>query len=134
MRRRGALSVFFSAAALSALFFAAGCHSYHIDATIENRTGAAVNLLEVDYPSASFGVDTIAAGADFHYRINVTGDGPLTVAYTASGNKQVKLTGPDLAEREQGRLEIVLLPAGKVEFHTRLSTATPRGAPASTNR
>ena len=59
---------------------AAGCHSYHIDTTIENHTGAAIQLLEVDYPSASFGTDNIAPGADFHYRFQVRGDGPLTLA------------------------------------------------------
>jgi hypothetical protein len=47
--------------AVSALIAIAGCHSYHVDATVENRTGAAVKLLEVDYPSASFGKDVLAA-------------------------------------------------------------------------
>ena len=41
----------------------AACHSYHIDTTVENRTGGAIQLLEVDYPSASFGADSLAAGA-----------------------------------------------------------------------
>src|SRR6202044_2128904 len=83
----------------------AACHSYHIDATIENRTGADIQLLEVDYPSASFGADRIAAGATFHYRFQVRGSGPLTLSYTSAGGKEVKITGPDLAERQQGQLQ-----------------------------
>ncbi|MGA7339604.1 MAG: hypothetical protein WBE72_11650 [Terracidiphilus sp.] len=101
----------------------AGCHSYHIDSTIENRTGAQVRLLEVDYPSASFGTDSIAAGADFPYRFQVRGSGPISVQYTAAGGRQVQITGPALAERQEGRLEIVLLPGGRAEFHPQL---TPR--------
>jgi hypothetical protein len=99
----------------------AGCHSYHIDTTVENRTGAAVRLLEVDYPSASFGTDSIAPGADFHYRFQVQGTGPIKVQYTGPNDRQVQLTGPTLADRQQGSLEIVLLPDGKGEFHPQLT-------------
>jgi hypothetical protein len=31
------------------------------------------------------------------------------------------MTGPELAERQEGRLQIVLLPQGKVEFHPELT-------------
>jgi hypothetical protein len=110
-------------ALLPALAALGGCHSYHIDTTIENRTGAAVRLLEVDYPNASFGTDRVAAGADFHYRFQVLGNGPIKLQYTDANGRQVEVTGPALAEREQGRFEIVLLPAGRAEFHPQL---TPR--------
>ncbi len=36
------------ALAFTALAAATGCHSYHIDATVENRTGSPIQLLEVD--------------------------------------------------------------------------------------
>jgi hypothetical protein len=107
----------FSVAFLSCVFLAAtACHSYHIDTTIENRTGADVQLLEVDYPSASFGVDRIASGALYHYRIQVTGSGPLKITYTGADQKQVQIAGPTLVERQQGQLKIVLLPAGQAQF------------------
>lgn len=117
MMRRIFLRGMFSAAILSPLLLAAGCHSYHIDTTIENRTGAAVKLLEVDYPSASFGVDALAAGANFHYRFVILGSGPMKITYTGRNDKTVKINGIDLAQHQQGRLEIVLLPDGKVTFH-----------------
>ena len=107
----------------SALLAASACHSYHIDATIENRTGAPVQLLEVDYPSASFGVDSLAAGATFHYRFQVRGSGSLKLSYTSADGKQVQITGPVLAERQQGQLEIVLSPGGKAEFNPQLTTS-----------
>jgi len=88
---------------------------------IENRSGGAVQLLEVDYPSASFGADSLAAGADFHYRLQVQGSGPVSVQYTAGDGSQIKKTGPTLVERQEGRLEIVLLPGGQVDFHPQLT-------------
>jgi hypothetical protein len=99
----------------------AGCHSYHVDTTVENRSGAAIQLLEVDYPSASFGADSLAAGAVFHYRIQMRGSGPLKVQFTAADGHQAQIEGPTLAERQEGRLEIVLLPGGKAEFHPELT-------------
>src|SRR3954447_13983326 len=106
---------------LAALLLASACHSSHIDVTVENRTGGAVRLMEVDYPSASFGSDSLAAGATFHYRIKVDGNGRVNVQYTAADGRQAKVEGPDLADPQEGALEIVLLPGGKAEFHPRLS-------------
>lgn len=108
------------AAALFSGVFVSSCHSYHIDATIENRTGTALQLLEVDYPSASFGADTLAAGADFRYRFQIRGDGPLKITYTVKG-RTIQISGPNLAEGQQGQLEIILEPGGKAEFHPQFS-------------
>jgi hypothetical protein len=118
--RSGFRSPLYAATVLSAFLFSA-CHSYHIDATIENRTGAPIQLLEVDYPSATFGADSLAAGADFHYRFQVQGSGPLKVSYTAANGQTVQISGPALAERQQGTLEIVLEPGGKADFHPQLT-------------
>ncbi|MGA2729672.1 MAG: hypothetical protein ABSE96_17835 [Terracidiphilus sp.] len=116
------LSAFLSAFPLLGVGFFCGCHSYQIDATVENRTGAAIELLEVDYPSASFGADSLAPGADFHYRFQVRGSGPVKVQYTEDGSHKVRQTsGPEVFEQQEGRLEIVLLPEGKAEFHPQLS-------------
>ena len=116
-----------AAIALPALVLAAGCHSYHIETTVENRTGGAIQLLEVDYPSASFGADSLAAGGVFHYRIQLGGSGPLKVLYTVSDGsrtqRSVQIEGPTLTERQEGRLQIVLLPGGKAEFHPELTPA-----------
>ena len=119
-RRAGFRSPFYAATLLSAFFFSA-CHSYHVDATIENRTGAPIQLLEVDYPSATFGADSLAADANFHYRFQVRGSGQLKVSYTAANGQTIQISGPTLAERQQGTLEIVLEPGGKAEFHPQLT-------------
>lgn len=104
-----------------ALLTGVGCHSYHIETTVENRTGAAIQLLEVDYPSASFGADSLAAGAEFHYRIQIQGKGALKVLYATDGGQKEQISGPQLFEHQQGSLLIVLLPGGKAEFQPELT-------------
>ena len=122
MTRRGRWTCVARAALLLPVFLlAAGCHSYHVDCTIENQTGAVVNLLEVDYPSASFGVDSLAAGAVYHYRFDLQADGPLEIEYTDNNRHPVHITGPNMLLRQQGRLRIVLLPGGKAQFYPHLT-------------
>jgi hypothetical protein len=108
--------------ALCALMFSA-CHSYHISVTVKNDTGSAISLLEVDYPTASFGADALAPGADFHYLIQTRGSAPLKIQYTAPDGHQVQITGPTLYERQEGQIEVVLLPHGKADFHPALQSA-----------
>jgi hypothetical protein len=99
----------------------AGCHSFHIDIAVENRTGAPIRLLEVDYPNASFGADSLASDAVFHYRIQVQGSGPLKVQYTTEDRHPTQIQGPALVEKQEGTLEILLLPNGKAEFRPHVS-------------
>ena len=120
---RTTVSIWRTAAAVFALFCVSSllaCHSYHIDATIENHSGAPVTLLEVDYPSASFGADSLAANSVFHYSFQARGSGQISVQYTAANGQAVQVKGPMLYEKQQGRLEITLLPDGKIEFHPSL--------------
>ena len=105
---------------LAVLLFSA-CHSYHIDATIENRTGTDIQLLEVDYPSASFGADHLASGATYHYRFQVRDSGPIKITYTGPDQKQIQIAGPTIVERQQGQVKIALLPTGKAQFQPQLT-------------
>src|SRR5579871_5254348 len=115
------------------LIFSAGCHSYHIEATVENHTGGSVTLLEVDYPSASFGVDTLAADGTVRHRIQIRDSGPITVQYVGPHGRQIQVKGPVLYEKQEGSINIVLLPDGKAEFHTALDPfSVPASNPAST--
>jgi hypothetical protein len=106
---------------LAASLTLSACHSAHVEVTVENHTGGPIRLLEVDYPSASFGADSLAAGAVMHYRIQLQGIGPLKVQYSRDNNRQAQIQGPDLTEGQEGKLEIVLEPADKVEFHPQLT-------------
>jgi hypothetical protein len=108
-------------AAMTCPALLAGCHSYHVETSVENRTGGPIQLLEVDYPSASFGDNRLDSGGVFHYRIQIRGSGPLKVQYTTSDERQIQIDGPALAERQEGSFQIVLLPGGKAEFHPELT-------------
>jgi hypothetical protein len=110
-----------TAFAVPCLLPAVGCHSYHVETTVENRTGGAIHLLEVDYPSASFGANNLPANATFHYRIQLRGNGPIKVQYTASDGRQTQLEGPTVSEPQEGQLAIVLLPGGRANFLPKLT-------------
>jgi hypothetical protein len=102
---------------LGALLFTTACKSPHVAVTVQNQTGAEVRLLEVDYPSASFGADHLALGASMHYSIAVTGSGPMKLQYTMPNNAVAQATGPEISEGESGTLSILLTPDGHAEFH-----------------
>ena len=101
----------------------AACHSYHIEATVKNDTGGPISLLEVDYPSASFGADAVGPNSQVHHRIQTRGSGPLKVQYTDGSGKQIQIAGPALYEKQEGSIVIDLQPHGKAEFHPSLNPA-----------
>ncbi|CAN5659111.1 hypothetical protein BH10ACI4_BH10ACI4_13220 [soil metagenome] len=106
----------------------AGCHSAYVEATVSNRTAAPITLIEVAYPSASFGTQNLAPGADFHYRFKVLGSGPMKVTYTDSSRKEHVFPGPGLNEDAEGPLTIVITP-DKVEWK---AAPTLKATPAQT--
>jgi hypothetical protein len=99
-------------ALLTCLIAATGCHSPYIAATVSNRTTHPIELIEVDYPSASFGTQNLAPGADFHYRFKVLGSGNLKLLYTDSAHQDHKSDGPFLKEGAEGPLAIVIADSG----------------------
>lgn len=101
-----------AAALLFILTAVIGCHSPYVAATISNHTAQPIDLLEVDYPSASFGTQSLAAGADFHYRFKVLGSGNVKLTYTTSTFHDKKSEGPFLKEGDEGPLQIVITPEG----------------------
>jgi hypothetical protein len=89
-----------------------GCKSPYVSATVTNETGGPVTLVEVDYPSASFGRETLAASAIYPYKFKVLGSGATKVSWTDAQRKDHTSTGPELHEGQQGQLEITLTPTG----------------------
>jgi len=116
---------FFAALSLVLAAPFVGCHSYHVEATVENETGNALQLLEVDYPNATFGANSLAAGATLRYQFQIQGRGPLKVLYSTQNSDQPLrvIVGPEVHERQEGHLHILLLPDGRARFETDL---TPR--------
>jgi sugar (pentulose or hexulose) kinase len=92
--------------ALAALLTLTGCHSAYIAATISNRTPEPLSLIEVDYPSASFGTQALAPGQDFHYRFKVLGNGATAILWTDAAHHDQKNSGPTLREGDEGTLTV----------------------------
>jgi len=86
----------------------AGCASKYVEAVVKNESGGSVSLVEVDYPSASFGTETLAAGAEYHYRFKILGSGGTKVNWTDAKRKEHSVAGPELKEGEAGRVTITL--------------------------
>ena len=88
--------------ALAAVLTLGGCHSAYIAATIANRIASGpLSLIELDYPSASFGTQTLAPGQDFHYRFKVLGSGPTRILWTDAAYQDHKNPGPTLHEGDR---------------------------------
>ncbi len=107
--------------ALAAGLWITGCHSAYIEATVSNRTPQPLTLLEVDYPSASFGTQNLAPGQNFHYRFKILGSGATTIVWTDATQHDHKNSGPQLLEGEEGNLNIVFTPDGSPTWNLRLS-------------
>ena len=113
-RRWGAVAVCGLAVSLLA-----GCRSAYVDADVRNQTGGPIQVLEVDYPSASFGRSNVAAGAEFHYRFKILGSGDMKAIWTGAGGDHT-VQGPALHEGQKGRVVLTLKPA-TAEWHAELT-------------
>lgn len=85
-----------------------GCHSHYVQATIKNDSGAAVSVVEVDYPSASFGKESLPSGAVYHYRFKILGDGPTKILWTDAQRHDHTVPGPSLQEGQEGTLTVTI--------------------------
>ena len=112
---------------LAVVLTLAGCHSAYIAATVSNHTREPLRLIEVDYPSASFGTQTLAPGQDFHYRFKVLGSGATAVLWTDPANHEQKNAGPTLKEGDEGQL-IITFDAGSLPtWNLHLINRSPAG-------
>lgn len=107
---------FRSTLVLAACAFLQGCHSHYIQATITNRTSAPLNVIQVEYPSASFGTQQLAPGATFHYRFKLLGSGPVKISFIDAKNVEHAQTGPSFNEGQEGTLDIDLLTQAHADF------------------
>ncbi len=99
------------ALALLALAALTGCHSHYVAIDVRNATPSPISLLEFDYPSASFGVETLAAGATYHYRFKILGNGPTKLLWTDAAHLEHTVPGPSLSEGQEGTLTATITPA-----------------------
>jgi hypothetical protein len=117
MRGSGRLIVTFGL-----LLLLAGCRSPWIQCTIVNHENAPVSLVEVNYPGGSFGVQTIAAGASYHYRFHSLSTDTLSLSFTDAARQSHTATGPELKQKQEGSLRIDIQPGNRVTWTPALTS------------
>ena len=94
--------------AVFAVFCAAGCRSHVIRITVVNSSSQPVSTIIVDYPDATFGVNSLAPGKIFPYVIKPMGTGPLKVQFTNAQGLSHTVNGPTLHKGDEGAIQIKL--------------------------
>jgi hypothetical protein len=115
--------------AFAAALLVSGCHSPYVAATLTNRTTEPLSLLELDYPSASFGTQSLPPGQSYHYRFKVLGSGPTTLLWTDSAHHDHKVPGPALREGDEGTLTVAFPPGANPAWDLRLLNRVSGNAP-----
>src|SRR6266700_8326533 len=94
------------AAALVFLFVLAGCRSHVIRVTLINTSQQPVSTIVVDYPQATFGVNTLAPGQTFLYSIKPLETGALKVQFTNAQGVKHTSYGPMLHKGDEGSIQV----------------------------
>ena len=120
MRRLG-IVISAGCCALAAGILLSGCQSPWVQATITNDQDTPINLVEVNYPGGSFGIQNIAPHASFHYRFHILLNDKVELVYTDSTNHNHTVKGPELDQGEAGTLGIDIGVNGKVTWNPALA-------------
>ena len=91
-----------------------GCRTPLVQTTIINQGTTEVRNVELDYPSASFGLASLQPGGHFSYRFKIDGSGHLQLHYVDSAKHDHSKTGPYVAQGQQGTLQINIGDSGSV--------------------
>lgn len=109
-----------SLAAVAALAATCGCKSAWVQATVINDEDTPVNLVEVNYPGGTFGVQNIAPHSTFHYRFHILTNDKVEVDFTDAAGHTQDVKGPELEQGEEGTLRIDIQAGDKVVWSTNL--------------
>src|SRR5262249_22211309 len=113
---RGCTSAFFCVnlrlaccfAVLILLFSVTGCRSHVIKVSLTNTSAQPLSAIIVDYPTATFGVNTLAPGKTFQYTIKPLDSGALKIQFADANGKIHRATGPVVMKGQEGTIQINL--------------------------
>ncbi len=103
----------------------AGCRSPEVQATVINSGATELHNIELDYPSASFGISSLPPGQTFRYRLQLRDTGRMKVQFFDSAEKPHSGTGPYAAEGQSGTVSITLDGTGKNIWTANLHPSAP---------
>ncbi len=101
-----------------------GCRSPWVQAVIVNQQNTPVNVVEVDYPGGSFGVQSIAPHSTFRYRFHLLGTDKVNITFIDAAEQNRKSTGPELEKGQAGTLRIEIEPGDHIQWSS--SMAAPK--------
>jgi len=110
-----------------------GCSSAYVQATLRNVGPSELHNIEVDYPSASFGVSSLAPGATFQYRFQIQDAGWTQATFFDSAEHRHIDKGPYLAEGQRGTLDVRLDGNGTAQWKPELHPTVAAPAASSTD-
>jgi hypothetical protein len=121
MRRRNRLRGFLLSVGLAAVVTLAGCRSKLVEVRVVNSGSTELHNIEVDYPSASFGLPSLAPGATYVYRIQLQDAGRMKVEFFDSKQQPHSGKGPYVEQGQQGTLTLTLDGSGKNQWDAQLA-------------
>ena len=129
MRRRNGLRGILLSAGLATIVALAGCRSKLVETRVVNSGSTELHNIEVDYPSASFGIPSLAPGATYIYRIQLQDAGRMKVEFSDSKEQPHSGKGPYMAQGQQGTLTLTLDGSGKNQWvaHMHPTVTAPAG-------
>jgi hypothetical protein len=118
-----------SLAGCVSILLIAGCRSAHVQATIVNSGNTELHNIEVDYPSASFGISSLAPGAEFHYKLKLVDAGRMKVQFFDNKEKEHSGKGPYATQGQHGTVTIMLDENGRNVWTANLqpTVTAPKG-------
>lgn len=120
MIKRNRLRGCFGLAVLTSLMLMVGCRAKLVEVRIVNSGTTDLHNVEVDYPSASFGISNLAPGATYIYRIQLQDAGRMKVEFSDSKRQPHSGKGPYVKEGQQGMLTLTLDASGKNRWYPHL--------------
>lgn len=120
MGKRNQLRGSFGLFVLASLIFVVGCRSKLVVVRVINSGTTELHNVEVDYPSASFGMSNLAPGATYIYRIQLQDAGRMKVEFYDNKQQLHSCKGPYAEQGQQGTLTLTLDGSGKNEWDAQL--------------
>jgi hypothetical protein len=115
--------------AMAGVVIAMGCRSKLVEVRVVNSGATELHNIEIDYPSASFGISSLAAGATYVYRIRLQDANAMKVEFSDSKEQPHSGKGPYVKQGQEGTLTLTLEGTGSNQWDARLTptAASPSG-------
>ena len=96
------------AVAIALVLSGIGCHSRVVILDVKNNSEQPLNTIIVDYPGATFGINSLDPGKSYHYAIKPLDTGALKIQFSDAAGKNHKFAGPALHKNQEGSIKITL--------------------------